>query len=125
MRDKIALVSCSGLSPLGLIVRVATVDLALDNGNIVAACLTASSAQPSKCEPIINDCPVVAITGCSDDCVSTIFKENNIEITKSINVESLLDENNLNPLGVSRLDEDGEIAVDMLKKHILSELEDL
>ena len=30
MNDKIALVSCSGLSPLGLVVRAATVELALD-----------------------------------------------------------------------------------------------
>ena len=36
MNDKIALVSCSGLSPLGLVVRAATVELALDNENIVA-----------------------------------------------------------------------------------------
>ena len=35
MNDKIALVSCSGLSPLGLVVRAATVELALDNENIV------------------------------------------------------------------------------------------
>ena len=34
MNDKIALVSCSGLSPLGLVVRAATVELALDNENI-------------------------------------------------------------------------------------------
>ena len=40
MDDKIALVSCSGLSPLGLVVRAAPVELALDNENIVAACIT-------------------------------------------------------------------------------------
>ena len=45
MCDKIALVSCSGLSPLGLVVRAATVELALENENIVAACITEYSAQ--------------------------------------------------------------------------------
>ena len=35
MTDKIALVSCSGLSPLGLVVRAASVELALENDNIV------------------------------------------------------------------------------------------
>ena len=44
MCDKIALVSCSGLSPLGLVVRAATVELALENENIVAACITEYSA---------------------------------------------------------------------------------
>ena len=75
MDDKIALVSCSGLSPLGLVVRAATVELALDNDNIVAACITEYSAQPNNCSPILDDSNVVSITGCSDDCVSTILNE--------------------------------------------------
>ena len=49
MSDKIALVSCSGLSPLGLVVRAASVELALENDNIVAACITEYSAQPNNC----------------------------------------------------------------------------
>ena len=48
MSDKIALVSCSGLSPLGLVVRAASVELALENENIVAACITEYSAQPNS-----------------------------------------------------------------------------
>lgn len=75
MNDKIALVSCSGLSPLGLVVRAATVELALDNENIVAACITEYSAQSNQCSPILEDAKVVSITGCTDDCVSTILKE--------------------------------------------------
>ena len=55
MDEKIALVSCSGLSPLGLVVRAATVELALDNDNIVAACITEYSAQPNNCSPSINN----------------------------------------------------------------------
>ena len=58
MRDKIALVSCSGLSPLGLVVRAATVDLALEEDNIVAACITEYSAQPNQCSHILKDAPV-------------------------------------------------------------------
>ena len=68
MNDKIALVSCSGLSPLGLVVRVASVELALENDNIVAACITEYSAQPNNCSPILDDAKIVTITGCGDDC---------------------------------------------------------
>ena len=78
MDEKIALVSCSGLSPLGLVVRAATVELALDNDNIVAACITEYSAQPNNCSPILDDAKIVSITGCSDDCVSTILNEKNV-----------------------------------------------
>ena len=122
MNDKIALVSCSGLSPLGLVVRAATVELALDNDNIVAACITEYSAQPNNCSPILDDAKIVSITGCSDDCVSTILKEKDIEIIKNIDAESVVKAFNLNPNDSTRLDDDGEEAVKVLKRFILSEI---
>lgn len=122
MNDKIALVSCSGLSPLGLVVRAATVELALDNENIVAACITEYSAQPNQCSSILEDAKVVSITGCTDDCVSTILKEKDVDIVKNIDAESIVKENDLNPNDSVRLDDDGEKAVKALKDYILKEL---
>ena len=122
MDDKIALVSCSGLSPLGLVVRAATVELALDNENIVAACITEYSAQPNACPPILDDAKIVSITGCSDDCVSTILKEKDVEVVKNIDAETVVKAFNLNPNDSIRLDNDGEEAVKVLKRFILSEL---
>ena len=122
MDDKIALVSCSGLSPLGLVVRAATVELALDNENIVAACITEYSAQPNACSPILDDAKIVSITGCSDDCVSTILKEKYVEVVKTIDAETVVKAFNLNPNDSIRLDNDGEEAVKVLKRFILSEL---
>ena len=110
MDDKIALVSCSGLSPLGLVVRAATVELALDNENIVAACITEYSAQPNACSPILDDAKIVSITGCSDDCVSTILKEKDVEVVKNIDAETVVKAFNLNPNDSIRLDNDGEEA---------------
>ena len=125
MDNKIALVSCSGLSPLGLVVRAATVELALDNDNIVAACITEYSAQPNNCSPILDDAKIVSITGCSDDCVSTILNEKDIEIIKNIDAESVVKAFNLNPNDSIRLDDDGEEAVKVLKRFILSEIKDI
>lgn len=125
MDEKIALVSCSGLSPLGLVVRAATVELALDNENIVAACITEYSAQPNNCSPILDDAKIVSITGCCDDCVSTILKEKDIEVIKNIDAETLVKAYDLNPNDSIRLDDDGEEAVKVLKRFILSELESL
>ena len=125
MDEKIALVSCSGLSPLGLVVRAATVELALDSENIVAACITEYSAQPNNCAPILDDAKIVSITGCCDDCVSTILKEKDIEVIKNIDVETLIKAYNLNPNDSIRLDEDGEKSVKLLKKFILSEIKDI
>ncbi len=122
MDDKIALVSCSGLSPLGLVVRAATVELALDNDNIVAACITEYSAQPNTCSPILDDAKIVSITGCSDDCVSTILKEKDVDVIKNIDAESVVKAFDLNPNDAIRLDDDGEEAVKVLKRYILKEL---
>ena len=123
MDEKIALVSCSGLSPLGLVVRAATVELALDNDNIVAACITEYSAQPNNCSPILDDAKIVSITGCSDDCVSTILNEKNVEVIKNIDAENVVKAFDLNPNDAIRLDDDGEKAV--LKRFILKELKSI
>ena len=125
MNDKIALVSCSGLSPLGLVVRAASVELALENENIVAACITEYSAQPNNCSPILDDAKIVTITGCGDDCASVILSEKNVESIKNISADTVVKTYDLNPLDAVRLDEDGEKAVEILKRYILNELEDI
>lgn len=125
MNEKIALVSCSGLSPLGLVVRAASVELALENENIVAACITEYSAQPNNCAPILDDAKIVSITGCSDDCASVILNEKNVKSVKNIAADAVVKTYDLNPLDAVRLDEDGEKAVKVLKKYILKEIENI
>lgn len=125
MNDKIALVSCSGLSPLGLVVRAASVELALENENIVAACITEYSAQPNNCSPILDDAKIVTITGCGDDCAGVILNEKAVEPVKNISADTIVKSYDLNPLDAVRLDEDGEKAVEVLKRYILTELEDI
>ena len=125
MSDKIALVSCSGLSPLGLVVRAASVELAIEQENIVAACITEYSAQPNNCSPILDDARIVTITGCGDDCASVILKDKNVNAIKNISEDAIVKAYDLNPLDAVRLDEDGEKAVTILKKFILKELEEL
>ncbi len=125
MNDKIALVSCSGLSPLGLVVRAASVELALENENIVAACITEYSAQPNNCSAILDDAKIVTITGCGDDCASVILNDKNIDSVKNISADVVVKAYDLNPLDAVRLDDDGEKAVKVLKRYILNELESL
>ena len=125
MSEKIALVSCSGLSPLGLVVRAASVELALENENIVAACVTEYSAQPNNCSPILDGAKIVTITGCSDDCASVILNEKDVDSVKNIAADAVVKTYDLNPLDAVRLDDDGEKAVTILKKYIMKELENI
>ena len=110
---------------LALVVRAASVELALENENIVAACITEYSAQPNNCSPILDDAKIVTITGCGDDCASVILKEKNIDSVKNIPADSIVKDHDLNPLDAVRLDEDGEKAVTILKEHMLKELESI
>ena len=99
--------------------------MALENDNIVAACITEYSAQPNNCSPILDDAKIVTITGCGDDCASVILKDKDVEAIKNISADAVVKTYDLNPLDAVRLDEDGEKAVDILKKFILKELEDI
>ena len=125
MSKKIALVSCSGLSPLGLVVRAATVELALENDNIVAACISEYSAQHNNCSPILDGAKIVSITGCGDDCASVILAEKNVKVIKNISADVVVNAFDLNPLDSVRLDDDGEEAVKVLKRFILKELSEI
>lgn len=125
MDEKIALISCSGLSPLGLVVRAATVELALENENIVVACITEYSAQPNNCSEILEDAKIITITGCGDDCASVILADKNVDVFKNISVDTIVKTYDLNPLDPVRLDSDGEEAVSILKKYIIKELENI
>ena len=125
MKEKIALVSCSGLSPLGLVVRAASVELALENENIVAACITEYSAQPNNCSAILDDAKIVTVTGCSDDCAAVILNDKDVNSIKNISADAVVKTYDLNPLDAVRLDSDGEKAVVVLKKYILKELENI
>ena len=64
----------------------------------------------------------MSITGCSDDCVSTILKEKNVEVIKNIDAENVVKAFDLNPNDAIRLDDDGEEAVKVLKRFILKEI---
>lgn len=122
MCDKIALISCSGLSPFGLVVRAATIELALEHENIVAACITEYSAQPNICSPILDDAKIVSISGCGDDCVSSILDR---KIIKNISADFVVKIYDLHPNDSVRLDDDGEESVIVLKKYILKEIENI
>ena len=108
-----------------MVVRAASVELALENDNIVAACITEYSAQPNNCSPILDDAKIVTVTGCGDDCASVILKDKDVDAIKNISADAIVKAYDLSPLDAVRLDEDGEKAVSILKKYILKELEDL
>ena len=94
----------------------------LEHENIVAACITEYSAQPNICSPILDDAKIVSISGCGDDCVSSILDR---KIIKNISADFVVKIYDLHPNDSVRLDDDGEESVIVLKKYILKEIENI
>ena len=51
MEEKIALAACSGMSPNGLVARVAVHDLAIDDVEILSICMGSTSARTYSSNP--------------------------------------------------------------------------
>lgn len=115
---KIALAACSGMSPHGLISRVAADDTVMESDNIISICMGATSADKEGFRGLIKKYPIVAINGCDGECVNKILAPRGVRPHATINVWEVLKEENLKANKVSRLDEEGEKCVEAVKKKV-------
>jgi uncharacterized metal-binding protein len=122
-KKKKALAACSGMSPYGLISRVASSDTNLESENTISICISATSADREGFRGLIKKYPVIAINGCEGMCVNKILGQRDVTPIHTINVKEELDQVNLNPSDVSRLDEEGERCVKVVKAVIKKKLE--
>ncbi|HEX3014682.1 MAG TPA: putative zinc-binding protein [Methanobacterium sp.] len=121
--EKIALAPCSGMSPYGLITRAASVDTVKEHENLISLCMGATSADREGFKELIRKYPIIAINGCEGSCVNKILKQKGVEVAKTINAMETLDEEDLRPTDVVRLDDEGEKCVLIMKKKINELLE--
>jgi uncharacterized metal-binding protein len=80
--------------------------------------MVATAADKEGFITLIKKNPIIAINGCESDCTTKILEQKGVKVTKNINVLEELDKENLKPRDVSRLDSEGEICVEYLKKKI-------
>jgi uncharacterized metal-binding protein len=121
-KNKIALAACSGMSPYGLVSRVATADIVEETDNTISICMGATSADRDGFNNLIKKYPIIAINGCDGDCTLKILRQKGVEPLQNINVMEELNKNKLKPTDVSRLDDNGEICVEYMKNKINNEL---
>jgi len=117
-KKKIALAACSGMSPVGLVSRVAAADTREENENVISICMGATSADREGFRGLINKYPIIAINGCEGECVNKILAQRDVQPVKTINVLGELNQEGLKPTNVSRLDEEGERCVLVINKKI-------
>jgi len=124
-KNKIALASCSGMSPYGLVSRVTSSDMVSETDNLISICMGATSADRDGFQNLIRKYPIISISGCDGNCTLKILEQKGVKPIKNINVMDELNKKNLKPTDVSRLDENGEICVGYMKEKIKKKLKSL
>ena len=115
MADKIALAPCNGMSPNGLISRVAVGDLKKENRNVISICMGSTSADiEGKNNEMLKKYPIVAVNGCSNNCVNKILKNKGIDVCTTLPVSEILDDFNVSANDSFRLDTQGEECVKII-----------
>ncbi len=124
-KKKMALAACSGMSPVGLVSRVAAADTREENENVISICMGATSADREGFRGLIKKYPIIAINGCEGECVNQILAQRDVKPVKTINVLQELNKQDLKPTDVSRLDEEGERCVQFIKEKVKKSIDDL
>ena len=124
MADKIALAPCNGMSPNGLVSRVAVGDCKKENKNVISICMGSTSADiEGKNNEMLKKYPIVAVNGCSNNCVNKILKNKGIDAYTTVPVSEILDDFEVSAKDPFRLDSQGEecvkIIVEKLNKIIV------
>ena len=124
MADKIALAPCNGMSPNGLVSRVAVGDCKKENGNVISICMGSTSADiEGKNNEMLKKYPIVAVNGCPNKCVNKILKNKEINVYTTVPVSEILDDFEVSAKDPFRLDSQGEecvkIIVEKLNKIIV------
>ena len=115
MADKIALAPCNGMSPNGLISRVAVGDLKKENENVISICMGSTSADiEGKNNEMLKKYPIVAVNGCPNNCVNKILKNKGIDVCTTLPVSEILDDFNVSANDSFRLDTQGEECVKII-----------
>lgn len=116
MEKKIAVAACSGMSPNGLVSRVSCDDTNKENPHVISICMGATSGERTGFHELIKKYPIIAVNGCNGACVNSILKQRNTYPVDTINVDEELNKTKYHANDTSRLDNDGEVCVSIIKE---------
>ena len=126
MRDKIALAPCNGMSPNGLVSRVAVGDCRNENENVISICMGSTSADiEGKNDEMLKKYPIVAVNGCPNGCVNKILKNRGIDVAGTIAVNEILEDVEVSARDPFRLDSEAEECVKIIKEELSKTIEGL
>ena len=119
MAEKIALAPCNGMSANGLVSRVAVGDCRKEHENVISICMGSTSADiEGKNNDALKKYPIIAVNGCSNNCVNTILENKGIEVFKTVNTGDVLENYDVSAKDPFRLDAEAEECVKIIKKEL-------
>ena len=123
MDNKIALAPCNGMSPNGLVCRVAVGDFKKENENVISICMGSTSADiENRNTPMLKKYPIIALNGCRNNCVNVILENKGVNVFKTINAADVLESHGACAHDPFRLDGEGEECVKIIKKELENSL---
>ena len=126
MSEKVALAPCNGMSPNGLVGRVAVGDAKKENMDIISICMGSTSADiEGRNNDMLKKYPIISVNGCTGNCVNKILENRNINVKKTINVGDVLEDYEVKAKDPFRLYEESEECVKVIKNEILTEADKL
>ena len=126
MENKVALAPCNGMSPNGLVSRVAVGDCRNENENVISICMGSTSADiEGKNDEMLKKYPIIAVNGCPNACVNKILKNKGIDVSGTVAVNEILDGFDVSAKDPFRLDDEAEECVKIIKKELNGAIERL
>ncbi|MBQ2666697.1 putative zinc-binding protein [Methanobrevibacter sp.] len=126
MVEKIALAPCNGMSPNGLVSRVAVGDCRKEDENIISICMGSTSADiEGKNNQMLKKYPIIAVNGCSNGCVNKILENKGIYVADTVSVGEALSGFEVSAKDPFRLDGEAEECVKILKEELIKTIEKL
>lgn len=126
MVKKIALAPCNGMSPNGLVSRVAVGDCRSENENVISICMGSTSADvEGKNDKMLKMYPIISVNGCKNGCVDKILANKGINVSKNIGVEDVLRDFDVVSPDAFRLGDEGEQCVEIIKNKLNEVIDDI
>ena len=119
MAEKIALASCNGMSPNGLVSRVAVGDCKKEHDKVISICMGSTSADiGGENNEMLKKYPIIAVNGCSGGCVNKILENKGIHVAGTIGVGDVLSESDVSARDPFRLNSEAEECVKIIVEEL-------
>ncbi len=126
MAEKIALASCNGMSPNGLVSRVAVGDCKKEHDNAISICMGSTSADiEGENNKMLKKYPIIAVNGCSGGCVNKILENKGIHVADTIGVGDVLSGCEVSAKDPFRLDGEAEECVKIIVEELSKMIDEL